>query len=122
MTGNTTIDAIVALIGAIAATWGVIAGGRKALADARALKDPPATPYEALAQRVADLEVSDMNKGREISRLRAKVDRLTGVLSREVVLILDWVDRGAAPPPPDEEARVVRGVISDLDREHQQQH
>lgn len=117
MTGNATLDAIIAVIGALATAWGLWAGGRKALADARALKAPPVTPYEALAQRVADLEVSDAKKGKEISRLRGQVDRLYGVLSREVVLILNWIDSGSSPPPPDRETRVVKEVIDELSKE-----
>ena len=117
MTGNATLDGIIAALGALATAWGLWAGGRKALADARALKMPPATPYEALAARVTALEASDTEKGKEISRLRSQVHRLAGVLSREVVLILDWIDNGSAPPPPDRETRIVKDVINDLEKD-----
>lgn len=98
---------------AIVGIYGTIAGAQKALSDARATKRPP-TAYEALDQRVRYLEERDIEKDSEIQRLRSHVRRLAGVVGREVVVILDWIDGGAKPPPPTHEASVVRDLIRDV--------
>lgn len=116
MTGHPVLDTILALAAALASLWGLYTGGRKALADARATKTP-ATPYEALAARVTALETADADKGKEISRLRRQVRRLAGALAEEVTHILDWIDRGAEPPPPAREISALRQIIRDLDRD-----
>ena len=119
MTGNATLDGIIAALGALATAWGLWAGGRKALADAGALKMPPATPYEALAARVTALESADAEKGQEISRLRSPVRRLAGVLTRERQAAPNSHDDGAEPPPPDREVERIRSVIHDINRDEQ---
>lgn len=115
MTGIPAIDAFIGVLGAIATAFSMFWGGRKLMAESKALKSPPPTPYEALAARVTDLEASDQVKGKELTRLRGQVRRLAGVMSREVVIILDWIDGGAMPPPPARESRVVRELIRDID-------
>ena len=119
MTGSAFLDALLGALGALAAAWGVYAGGRKALADARALKEPPPTPYEALAGRVTALEASDAEKGREISRLRRQVRRLAGVMTSEVAHLVTWIHDGSNPPPPDKELAVINGVIRDIETDEE---
>lgn len=114
MTGVAVLDWILGSVTALLGAYGVWAGGRKALADARATKKPPPTPYEALANRVSVLETSDAEKSWELSRLRSQVRRLAGVLTREVQAVLNWHDDGANPPPPDVEVERIRSVIRDI--------
>lgn len=113
MTGIDLLDWAVGALVALAGAFGVWAGARKTLADARATKQP-ATAYEALERRVIALETSDAEKSWELSRLRSQVRRLAGVLTREVRTVLDWVDAGTAPPPPDSEVDRIRNVIHDI--------
>lgn len=113
MTGSAAIDGALAFVTAVVGAWALYAGGRKALADARAIKTPVA-PYEALAQRVTDLEAADAAKGVELNRLRKQVRRLAGALSREVAHVLDWIDSGAPPPPPEREVLALRELIEDI--------
>lgn len=113
MTGAPLVDWIIGAVAAVAGIFGVFAGGRKALADARSLKTP-ATPYEALANRVTKLEESDAEKSVELSVLRAQVRRLAGVLTREVHTLITWHESGSKPPPPDREVTVIKDVIHEL--------
>lgn len=117
MTGYPIVDGILAAVTALLGAYGVWAGGRKALADARALKAPPPTPYEALANRVSALETSDAEKGRELSRLRQQLRRLAGVMTREVAAVVRWHDDGQHHPPPDREVTVIRAVIRELEHD-----
>ncbi|SJN26858.1 hypothetical protein FM125_06415 [Micrococcus lylae] len=100
--------------------WKVVAEGVKAWRDARQI-GRPATPYEALAARVVALEKADAEKSDRIDgledkvgALKASVRRLAGVLIREVAHVLAWIDRGAKPPRPDQEIKVIRELIADL--------
>lgn len=121
MTGTAAVDWMIGIVVALAGAFGVWAGAKKSLADARALKAPPPTPYDSLANRVTTLEQSDAAKkitidqqGDEIGALRAQVLRLAGVLTREVRAVLTWHDAGGPPPPPDREVAVIRSVINEL--------
>ena len=100
--------------------WKIIAEGVKAWRDARQI-GRPSTPYEALAARVVALEKADAEKSDRIDgledkvgALKASVRRLAGVLIREVAHVLAWIDRGAKPPRPDQEIKVIRELIADL--------
>lgn len=118
MTGVAVLDWAIGSLVAIVGAYGVWAGGRKALADARATKTP-ATAYEALERRVIALETADAEKSWELSRLRSQVRRLAGVLTREVQAVLNWHDDGANPPPPDVEVERIRSVIRDISHDEQ---
>lgn len=50
----------------------------------------------------------------EIRSLRASLQRIAGIMSREMTYILDWIDSGAQPPPPAREARIVREALADI--------
>ena len=54
------------------------------------------SPYGELAKRVVELEKSDKEKGRRISRLESDQDILINDLGRQH----DWQTRGEDPPPP----------------------
>jgi len=118
MTGVALLDWAIGSLVALTGAFGVWAGARKTLADARATKQP-ATAYEALERRVIALETADADKGHEISRLRNQVRRLAGVLTREVQAVLNWHDEGAHPPPPDVEVDRIRSVIRDIAHDEQ---
>lgn len=76
-----------------------------------------ASPYTALAERVVKLEESDATKAEEITKLKAQVSTLKAAdakKGREIIIlrgdvqtlgehhftIQEWIDGGAAPPPP----------------------
>lgn len=118
MTGFALVDWGIGAIVALAGALGLFAGARKTLADARATRNPT-TPYEALERRVMNLEESDADKGRELSRLRTQFRRLAGALTNEVAVILRWMEDGSPPPPPDREARIIRALIRDIDNDMQ---
>lgn len=54
------------------------------------------SPYGELSKRVVDLEKSDKEKGRRISRLESDQDILINDLGRQH----DWRKQGDPPPPP----------------------
>ena len=109
-----------ATLAGLVVLWKIIAEGVKAWRDARQIGKPD-TPYEALAARVVALEKADAEKSDRIDgledkvgALKASVRRLAGVLIREVAHVLAWIDRGAKPPRPDQEIKVIRELIADL--------
>ena len=65
-----------------------------------------AAPYTDMASRLERVE-------RQNEILTRNLRRLAGVMSREVVVVLDWADSGT-PPPPSREIAIVRAVIDDL--------
>jgi len=88
-------------------------------------------PYEVLAKRVADLEASDQAKGKELNgvrlelrtanewggRLATQVNRLAGVLSREVIALVDRIESGTIPPLTARDIAIIaniREVVADL--------
>lgn len=110
------------IIPSVLAFAGVVYGGVVTVrTSGRAQK---ASPYEALAKRVVDLENADAAKGRTLDeqeqKLRQLADELDQVkrsdakkgreilhLRREVhvlvehtVLVQAWIDAGSPPPPP----------------------
>lgn len=117
MTGYPLLDGILAALTALLGAYGVYAGGKKSLADARALKAPPPTPYEALADRLTALEVSDAKKDQELSRLRTEVRRLRRFITGEVRALVIWHERGHPPPPPEHELEHARAVIAELEKD-----
>lgn len=117
MTGYPVLDGILAVLTAVLGLYGVYAGGKKSLADARALTAPPPTPYEVLADRLTALEVSDAKKDTELRTLRAQVRRLAGVITGEVRALVIWHDKGGPPPPPADELEHVRQVITELEND-----
>lgn len=117
MTGIPAIDAFIGVLGALATAFSMFWGGRKLMAESRALKSPPPTPYEALAARVTHLEDADASKGREIARLRGEVRSLRGWLGNEVRFIIEWIDRGAPPPPPEREVQRLKELIQKMSTE-----
>lgn len=111
---------IIAIVAALVALWKIAGEGIKSWRDARQVGRPQ-TPYEALAARVVALEKADTEKsGRidgledKVGALKASVRRLAGVLIREVAQVLSWIDRGAKPPRPEQEIKVIRELIADL--------
>lgn len=87
MTGETVTTVIVAIVGAagvIYAAW-------------RAGQASEHTPYDALADRVVSLEVADRENRKRIARLETRENLLVAYLRR----LLDWVEAGAEPPPPE---------------------
>ena len=109
-----------ATLAGLVVIWKIVAEGVKAWRDARQI-GKPATPYEALAARVVALENDAADKSDRItsleerlSLLRGSVRRLGGVLMREVAAVLAWIDRGAKPPRPEQEIKVIRELIEDL--------
>lgn len=119
MTGVAFVDWVIGSFAALAGIFGVIAGGLKMIAEGRALRAEPKTPYDALADRLKKLEVSDEENQRDISRLRSQVYRLAGVLTREVNTLIIWHESGRNPPPPDREVAVIRDVISEIQEDRQ---
>lgn len=67
-----------------------------------------AAPYSDMAARLERVE-------RHNEVLTRNLRRLAGVLSREVVVVLDWADTGQ-PPPPSHEIGIIRSVINDLNQ------
>lgn len=118
MTGVAFIDWVIGSIAALAGVFGVIAGGLKMTAEGRALRAEPKTPYDALADRLKKLELSDAEKSKDISKLRSHVYRLAGVLTREVNTLVVWHEAGRNPPPPDKEVAVIRDIISEIQEDH----
>lgn len=55
-----------------------------------------ATPYEALARRLTELETADQSKGRRISRLERRFRIVADALAEQH----RWQLEGANPPPP----------------------
>lgn len=104
-----------AVLVSLGGLYAVIAGGLKARREARALGQPPPTPYEALAARVVALEQADSAKTARLDILDRSVRRLAGVLTREVAAVLTWIAGGSRPPAPDAEIAVIRAVITDLE-------
>lgn len=65
-------------------------------------------------QRAADAERAAHAQATEIRSLRSSLQRIAGAMAREMTHILDWIDRGAHPPPPAREARIVREALADI--------
>ena len=65
-------------------------------------------------QRADAAERAAHTQAGEIRSLRASLQRIAGIMSREMTYILDWIDSGAQPPPPAREARIVREALADI--------
>lgn len=114
--------AFAAVVSAVLAFAGVLYGGVITVrTSSRAQK---ASPYEALAKRVVDLESADAAKGRTLDEQEQKLRELANQLEevkrsdakkgREIVhlrgevavlaehadLVHAWIDAGSPPPPP----------------------
>lgn len=75
-----------------------VVGGFATVAAAwRAGKASEHTPYEVLASRVVALEHADRENRKRIARLENRENLLVAYLRR----VLDWVEAGAKPPPPE---------------------
>lgn len=75
----------------------VIGGAATVVAAWRAGKASEHTPYAVLASRVVALENADQENRKRIARLENRENLLVAYLRR----VLDWVEAGAKPPPPE---------------------
>lgn len=87
---------------------------RSDTADAAAQAVEAIQRASAADQRASATEQLASDQAREIRSLRASLQRIAGIMSREMTYILDWIDSGAQPPPPAREARIVREALADI--------
>lgn len=130
------ISEIVAVLGALGALVGGIAGGRHVMAQARKVQadtksDPMARAVETMERTMArlDAEVARLSAQRDADRARIQSLEEDGrrdrqslrealhILTHPVAAILDWIDAGAQPPPPHESAASIRRRVNALDRD-----
>lgn len=130
------VSEIVAVLGALGALIGGIAGGRHVLSQARQVQQqtqhaPDTHSLEIMERTMArlDAEVARLAAQREADRGRiqsleddGRRDRQSlrealNILTNPVAAILDWIDAGAQPPPPHESAASIRRRVNALDRD-----
>ena len=96
------------IVVAILGFAGIVAGGIFTWRGNRAVKQVEAeeSPYDALAKRVTDLEISDAKKYKQIQCMQRAADERDRVLTKTVEFIDElgrWLaggQRGKAPKPP----------------------
>lgn len=130
------VSEIVAVLGALGALVGGIAGGRHVLSQARQVQQqtqhaPDTHSLEIMERTMArlDAEVARLSAQRDADRVRiqsleddGRRDRQSlrealHILTHPVAAILDWIDAGAQPPPPHESAASIRRRVNALDRD-----
>ena len=122
MTGIEIVDWIIGSVVALAGALGVLAGGMKMMAEGRALRQSPKTPYDMLGKRVETLEEANASLHETVFRVQSQVYRLAGVLTREVSTLIRWHDEGQAPPPPDREIAIIKQVIDEIQEDRKMTH
>lgn len=130
------VSEIVAILGALGALIGGIAGGRHVLSQARQVQQqtqhaPDTHSLEIMERTMArlDAEVARLSAQRDADRGRIQCLEDDGrrdrqslrealhILTHPVAAILDWIDAGAQPPPPHESAASIRRRVNALDRD-----
>lgn len=118
MTGVELIDWSIGTLVALGGLFAVIAGAMKMMAEGRALKQPPKTPYDVVIDRVKSLEESNATISSDLFRIRSQVYRLAGVLTREVSTLIKWHEDGRTPPTPDKEIAIIKEIIYEIQEDN----
>lgn len=70
------VQAVLAILATLTTIYGGFWGARKVRGEAKALKEPPPTPYELIVARVTTLEISDREKAAELSEKGRQIEGL----------------------------------------------